>query len=251
MTLQTQIDRALALLTQSKHAVALTGAGISTPSGIPDFRSPGSGLWKTADPFQVASIFGFSRRPQDFYDWIHPLAKLTRAALPNAAHLALAQLEKCGPLQGIITQNIDTLHSKAGSGIVYEVHGHMREMTCMRCYHVFDSAPFMDIFLETQAVPLCTHCKGVLKPNVILFGEQLPVRIMEKAKKLARLCDLMIVVGSSLEVVPVSELPLEAVSNGAHLIIVNFDETYADQYADVVIHADVVEVLPQFAAAFQ
>jgi NAD-dependent deacetylase len=127
----------------------------------------------------------------------------------------------------------------------------MREMTCMRCYHVFDSAPFMDIFLETQAVPLCTHCKGVLKPNVILFGEQLPVRIMEKAKKLARLCDLMIVVGSSLEVVPVSELPLEAVSNGAHLIIVNFDETYADQYADVVIHADVVEVLPQFAAAFQ
>jgi NAD-dependent deacetylase len=142
------------------------------------------------------------------------------------------------------------LHSKAGSDKVYEVHGHMRQMTCMRCYHVFDAAPFMDTFLETGAVPLCTHCEGVLKPNVILFGEQLPVRIMEKAKKLARQCDLMIVAGSSLEVAPVGDLPMNAVANGARLIVVNFEETYADQYADIVIHADVVEVLPQLAAAF-
>lgn len=240
----------MALLSESKHAIALTGAGISTPSGIPDFRSPGSGLWDKVDPFEVASLYGFSRRPQDFYEWIHPLAKLTLAARPNPAHHALAHLEKCGPLQGVITQNIDMLHSKAGSSQVYEIHGHMREMTCMRCYHVFDSAPFMEAFLETQTVPYCTHCTGVLKPNVILFGEQLPVRILEKARKETRRCDLMIVAGSSLEVAPVSDLPREAVQSGARLIIINFDETYADRYADVVIHADVVEVLPQLAAVF-
>ena len=251
MSIEAKIERAAAILAQSKHTVALTGAGISTPSGIPDFRSPGSGLWENADPIQVASIFGFSRRPQDFYHWIHPLAKLTLAARPNAAHLALAHLEKYGPLQSVITQNIDMLHSKAGSEIVYEVHGHMRQMTCMRCYHIFDSAPFMEAFLETQAVPHCTHCAGVLKPNVILFGEQLPFRVLEKAKQQARLCDVMLVAGSSLEVAPVSDLPLAAVQSGARLIVVNYDETYADRYADVVIHADVVEVLPQLAAVFR
>lgn len=251
MSLAAKIRKAQTLLTESKHAIALTGAGVSTPSGIPDFRSPGSGLWEKADPFQVASIYGFSRRPQDFYDWIHPLAKLTVAARPNPAHLALAHLEKVGALQGVITQNIDMLHSKAGSSAVYEIHGHMREMTCMRCYHVFDSTPFMEVFLETHAIPNCTYCEGVLKPNVILFGEQLPFRVLEKAKKQTRLCDLMIVAGSSLEVAPVSDLPLEAVRTGAKLIIINFEETYADSYADVVIHADVEEVLPQLAAVFQ
>ena len=250
MSFEAQITQALTLLTQAKHAVALTGAGISTPSGIPDFRSPNSGFWENVDPFQVASIYGFSRRPQDFYDWIHPLTKLTRSARPNAAHLALAMLEKQGPLQSIITQNIDMLHSKAGSETVYEIHGHMREMTCMRCYQVVEADPFIETFLETQAVPQCPDCDGVLKPNVILFGEQLPLRVMEEAKKQTRLCDVMLVAGSSLVVAPVCDLPLEAVQNGARLIIVNFEETYADQYADVVIHADVVEVLPQLAEAF-
>jgi NAD-dependent deacetylase len=250
MSLTAKIQQAAALLGQSKHAVALTGAGISVPSGIPDFRSPGSGFWEKVDPFQVASIYGFRKRPQDFYNWIHPLTELTRSARPNAAHMALAAPEKRGPLRGIITQNIDMLHSKAGSETVYEIHGHMRQMTCMRCYHVFEAAPFIEAFLETKAVPLCTACDGVLKPNVILFGEQLPVRVLEKAKQQTRLCDVMLVVGSSLAVAPVCDLPLEAVHNGARLIIVNFEETYADQYADVVIHADVVEVLPQLAAAF-
>lgn len=239
------------MLAQSKYAIALTGAGVSTPSGIPDFRSPGSGLWENVDPFQVASIVGFRRRPQDFYDWIHPLAKITLAAQPNAAHKALAHLESNDLLQGVITQNIDMLHSKAGSKTVYEIHGHMREMTCMRCYQVFDSAPFMETFLATQSVPICTDCEGVLKPNVILFGEQLPVRVLEAAKRLTRRCDLMIVAGSSLEVAPVCDLPMAAISNGARLIIVNFEETYADRYADVVIHENVDKVLPQLATAFQ
>ena len=250
MSLAAKITQAQNLITQSKHAIVLTGAGISTPSGIPDFRSPGSGLWEKADPYQVASIIGFKRRPQDFYDWIHPLAKLTMAARPNPAHLALAQLETVGSIKGIITQNIDMLHTKAGSETVYEIHGHMRQMTCMRCYQIFDSAPFLEIFLETQAVPLCTSCQGVLKPNVILFGEQLPIRVVEQAEKQVRLCDLMIVAGSSLEVAPVCDLPMKALANGARLIVVNFEETYADRYADVVIHADVVDILPQFTKPF-
>ncbi len=250
MSYESKIERALEILAQAKHAVALTGAGISTPSGIPDFRSPGSGFWENVDPFQVASIYGFNRQPQDFYDWIYPLTKLTRAARPNAAHLALAALEKRGPLQSIITQNIDMLHSKAGSQTVYEIHGHMREMTCIRCYSIFDAEPFIETFLETQSVPRCTRCDGVLKPNVILFGEQLPVQILEKAKQQTRLCDVMLVVGSSLAVAPVCDLPLEAVQTGARLIIVNFEETYADRYADVVIHADVVEILPRLIEVF-
>jgi NAD-dependent deacetylase len=250
MSLETKIEQAKALLAQSKQAVAFTGAGISTPSGIPDFRSPGSGMWEQVDPFEVASITGFRRRPQDFYDWIHPLARLTLAAQPNPAHIALAQLETYGPLQGVITQNIDMLHTRAGSKTIYEVHGHMREMTCVRCYHIFDSAPYMETFLQTKAVPLCPHCNSVLKPNVILFGEQLPLTVLHKARNLVRQSDLMIVAGSSLEVAPVGDLPLLAVENGARLIIINFDETHLDRYADLVIHADVVEVLPQLAAPF-
>lgn len=250
MSFEDKIQQARALLGQAKHAIALTGAGISTSSGIPDFRSPGSGFWEKVDPFQVASIYGFSRRPQDFYDWIHPLVKLTRAAKPNAAHLALAALERSGSLRGIITQNIDMLHHKAGSETVYEIHGHMREMTCLRCYQVFAADTFLETFLETQAVPRCPDCGGVLKPNVILFGEQLPIRILEKAKQQTHLCDVMLVAGSSLAVAPVCDLPLKAIHSGARLIIVNFEETYADRYADVVIHADVVEVLPQLVAGF-
>lgn len=249
MSFEARIQQARALLGQAKHTIALTGAGISTASGIPDFRSPGSGFWEKFDPFQVASIYGFSRRPQDFYDWIHPLAKLTRLAKPNAAHIALAALEQRGSLRGIITQNIDMLHRKAGSETVYEIHGHMREMTCLRCYKVFEAESIIETFLETQAVPLCPDCGGVLKPNVILFGEQLPVRVLEKARQQTRLCDVMLVVGSSLVVAPVCDLPLEAVQNGARLIIVNFEETYADRYADVVIHADVVDILPQLVDA--
>jgi NAD-dependent deacetylase len=250
MSFEAKIERARRLLAQAKHVIALTGAGISTPSGIPDFRSPGSGFWEKVDPFQVASLHGFNRRPQDFYDWIHPLAKLTHLAKPNAAHVALATLEKSGPLQGVITQNIDMLHHKAGSRSVYEIHGHMREMTCVRCYQVVEAESILKTFLETRQVPHCADCGGVLKPNVILFGEQLPVRILEQAKKQTRLCDVMIVVGSSLAVAPVCDLPLAAVHNGARLIMVNFEETYADRYADVVFHADVVEVLPQLAAIF-
>lgn len=248
-----QMDKLIAeaqeLLRKSRHTVALTGAGISTPSGIPDFRSPESGLWEQADPLHVASIYAFRQRPQDFYDWIHPLTKKTLAARPNAAHVALAQLEQYGPVKAVITQNIDMLHTRAGSETVLEVHGHMRELTCLRCYEIIPSEAVLEEFIESGETPRCA-CGGVLKPNVILFGEQLPVRTMNQSKKQAQLCDLMLIAGSSLEVAPAGDLPVMAYETGARLIIVNYDETHADRLADVVIHADVVDVLPRLAAPF-
>jgi NAD-dependent deacetylase len=245
-----RIAEAQDILRGARHLVALTGAGISTPSGIPDFRSPASGLWTHANPMDVATIYAFRQHPQDFYDWIHPLTVLTLAAQPNAAHRALADMERHGPLRAVITQNIDMLHTRAGSQSVLEVHGHMREMTCLRCFDIVPSAAILDEFLVTSETPHCS-CGGVLKPNVILFGEQLPVRTLNRAKKETQLADVMLVVGSSLEVAPAGDLPLMARAHGARLIIVNFEPTHVDPAADVVIHADVVEVLPRLAAVFQ
>jgi NAD-dependent deacetylase len=244
------INKAIDLLQQAQHAVALTGAGISTPSGIPDFRSPGSGAWENVDPMEVASIYAFRRQPQAFYQWLRPMADLLMQALPNPAHMALAQLEAYGPLKSVITQNIDTLHTKAGSQTIYEVHGHLRQATCLKCHHQYDAQPYLHAFATQGKLPLCPDCEGVLKPDVVLFGEMLPFREINAAQREAAVCDLMLVVGSSLEVTPVADLPMLTQQSGARLIIVNFTETYADAWADVVIHADVAEVLPQLAAPF-
>lgn len=250
ITLDQQIEVAQRLLADAQHVVALTGAGISTPSGIPDFRSPDSGLWQNADPFEVASIHSFRRRPQDFYNWIQPLTKLTLNATPNPAHLALAQLERSDRLRCIITQNVDALHSKAGSSKVYEVHGHFRELTCLRCYQIYPSDTYLDTFIGTGKIPYCDSCGGVLKPNVILIGEQLPVRVLNEARKQARQSDLMLVVGSSLEMAPAGDLPILALETGARLIMINLQPTHLDHLAEVVISGDAVEVLPRLASPF-
>ncbi|MFN8373519.1 MAG: NAD-dependent deacylase [Anaerolineae bacterium] len=238
------IDHAVQLLRQAKHVVAFTGAGISTPSGIPDFRSTESGLWNQVDPMEVASLYGFRQNPQAFYDWIRPLARLTWEAQPNAAHYALARLEAGGYLKAIITQNIDMLHTRAGNKQIFELHGHMREMTCTHCFGLYLSDPIMTKFVEDGIVPRCPKCNGVLKPNVILFGEQLPMREFQGAQRAARNCDLMIIVGSSLEVAPASDLPLMALRSGAKLIIVNLQTTPLDHDAMVIIQANCAEILP-------
>jgi NAD-dependent deacetylase len=239
-----QIARAADLLRGAGCSVALTGAGISTPSGIPDFRSADSGLWDQADPFAVASISAFQRSPQGFYDWIRPLARLMEQAQPNPAHHALARLESAGLLKSIITQNIDGLHQRAGSGRVHEVHGHIREATCIRCCQTVSTDGLIGPFLDSGEVPRCL-CGGVLKPNVILFGEQLPAEAVAAARQDAAACDLMLVAGSSLEVAPVADIPSTDVGHGARVIIVNHQPTYLDETADVVIHHDVAEVLPR------
>jgi NAD-dependent deacetylase len=240
------ITRAARLLRQAAYTVALTGAGHSTPSGIPDFRSPESGLWTRVDPLAVASLFAFRVRPQDFYDWIRPLARVMLEAQPNPGHHALAQLEKAGLLKSVITQNIDGLHQRAGSLRVHEVHGHMREATCIHCYRVVPAESLIEEFLEEGQVPRCT-CGGVMKPNVILFGEQLPLNALTAARQDTRACDLMLVIGSSLTVEPVSDLPLMALGHGAKLVIVNYQPTHLDERADVLIHADLADVMPRIA----
>jgi NAD-dependent deacetylase len=232
------------LIKQAKKLVAMTGAGISTPSGIPDFRSPDSGVWDRTDPLAVASIFAFRQSPAQFYNWIRPMAGKLLEAQPNPAHYALAALENEGKLQAIITQNIDDLHTKAGSKTVYELHGNLREATCVQCYEVQESTVVFDKFVQDGQIPR-HHCGGVLKPNVILFGEQLPVREFVAAQMAVKQADLMLVVGSSLEVAPASDLPELALENGAKLIIVNYQRTHLDNRADVVIHADVAQILPQ------
>lgn len=250
-SVQDAITRAAHLIEQAQHIVAFTGAGISTPSGIPDYRSPSSGLWENVDPVAVASIFGFRQNPKAFYDWVRPLTRLTVEANPNAAHIALAELENRGKLKAVITQNIDMLHTRAGSKTVHELHGHMRESTCIHCFTVYPGEPILEKFLRDGEVPLCEKCGGVLKPNVILYGEQLPIRELQAAKSAARECDLMIIAGTSLEVAPASDLPVIAQRTGARLIIINFEETPLDRAAEVIIQGDVAEVLPAIVAQLE
>ena len=240
----TAIDLAAELLRGSRCAVVLTGAGISTPSGIPDFRSAGSGLWSRDEPLEVASLSTFRTAPEKFFSWFRPLASQIFDALPNSAHYALANLESAGRLQAILTQNIDALHQKAGGIRVIETHGTLGTLSCTQCYHQVDSGPYLAPFVEVGRIPLCPKCRAVLKPDVILFGEQLPQATWMEAQRAARECDLMIVAGSSLEVLPVAGLPMQALDRGAHLIIINNTPTYLNVRADLNFMDDVADIIP-------
>ena len=169
-------------------------------------------------------------------------------AQPNAAHHALAQLERAGILHTIITQNIDGLHQRAGSTHVAEVHGHVREATCMHCYHTVSTEKYLPEFINDGVVPYCPRCGGILKPNITLFGEALPAQALLAAVQAVRRCDVMLVAGSSLEVAPASNLPELALAQQARLIIVNLGATYLDASADVLIHDDVAVALPHIVA---
>lgn len=238
------IKSAAEIIRSSNYTVVLTGAGISTPSGIPDFRSPSSGLWERYDPFEVASLNAFRYQPEKFFNWMRPLARDIHSAQPNPAHIALARLEQAGFIQTIITQNIDQLHQRAGSLNVLEVHGSLRNLTCIGCFHQYDSENFIEPYIEEGIIPRCNTCGNILKPNVILFGEQLPARTWLQAQASCQICDLMIVAGSSLEVLPVAGLPMRALEKGAHLIIINQTATYADVRADIILSHDVAVVIP-------
>lgn len=239
-------SRAAQLLSTARHAVALTGAGISTPSGIPDFRSPSAGLWAHADPFEVASRWAFERHPERFYAWVQPLAVAIATAHPNEAHRALAALERAGLIHAVITQNIDGLHQRAGSHNVLEVHGHLREATCLACLATWPGEELLERFVSTGSAPRCP-CGGVLKPNVVLFGDPLPTEVLQAAQRAVAECDVMLVAGSSLTVTPVGDWPAEVLTHGAELIIVNRTPTPLDDEATVVMHADVSQALPAIA----
>jgi NAD-dependent deacetylase len=225
------------LLRERQPCVVLTGAGISTESGIPDFRSA-TGIWAQVDPFEVASIQAFRRDPERVWGFYRTRIESLLAAEPNAGHRALAELERRGLVQAIVTQNIDTLHARAGSRDVVEVHGSIRSAVCLRCLWTADTDGVLAQLAERPA-PLCLHCNEILKPGVTLFGEVLPPAAIERAIQLARGAALVLVVGSTLEVWPVAGLPLEA---GAYAIV-NRGPTALDDSALVRIDGGAGETL--------
>jgi NAD-dependent deacetylase len=232
-----------ALIRERQPCVVLTGAGISTESGIPDFRSP-TGIWAEVDPFEVASIEAFRRDPERVWSFYRARIRSLLEAQPNAGHLALAELERRGLVDAVVTQNIDTLHSRAGSEQVVEVHGSIRVAECPRCLQRVETDSVL-VQLEERPVPVCNECGDALKPGVTLFGELLPAGAIERAMELSSGAALMLVVGSSLEVWPVAGLPLEARS----LAIVNQGATALDDRAVLRIDAPAGETLSAVVAA--
>jgi NAD-dependent deacetylase len=228
--------------------VALTGAGVSVPSGIPDFRSPGTGLWEKVDPMEVAHISVFERDPARFWRYYRPRFQTLGDKRPNAAHEALAELERRGLLSGVITQNIDRLHRAAGSREVVEVHGSMDTSTCRDCGTSFELERVEALFDE-RGVAVCAECGGPVKPDVVLFGELLPEAAMARAQELAEAAELMICVGSSLAVYPVAGLPEVTLERGGRLAIVTQGPTPYDELASVKLEGEVDQELGALLAA--
>jgi|SRR5579862_3158 len=229
------------LIASEQPCVALTGAGVSTESGIPDFRSA-SGIWKRYDPQEYATIEAFRRDPVKVWDFYSKRLDVLGKAKPNAGHRALARLERAGLVEAVVTQNVDRLHQSAGSRDVVEVHGTISSATCVRCGTRLEPDE-LTALLATSRAPECPACGAVVKPDVVLFGELLPVAAIERATALARGAGLLLVVGSSLEVWPVAGLPQEALAAGGVVAIVNRDPTPYDDAASLVVRGPAGEVL--------
>ena len=232
-----KIKKLAQLLTESNEVMVLTGAGVSTESGIPDFRSPDTGLWSQMDPMELLSRSALSRNPANFWTRSEPIFREMSAAQPNPSHYALSRLEEKGVIRGIVTQNIDSLHQLAGSKSVIEVHGHLRTAHCPGCGTQTDMPPLLDRVAAGDSPPRCS-CGGVFRPNVVLFGDPLP-NAFQTAWQWARICDLLLVVGSSLEVAPVCWLAPAA----PRLAIINMGETQCDDLAEVLIRGKAGEIL--------
>lgn len=215
----------------NQPCVALTGAGVSTESGIPDFRSP-TGIWADFDPAEYASLPAFRADPVKVWRFYKPRIAMLTEAQPNAAHRALAALEKAGFVEAVVTQNIDLLHERAGSRNLVEVHGSIRTATCPGCGSSYPRAAVV-AKLERADAPTCDNCDAILKPDVVFFGELLPAAAIERAFELARRARLLLVVGSSLEVHPVAALPEETLTAGGRVAIVNKGPTPYDGRADL------------------
>ncbi|MBA2384121.1 MAG: NAD-dependent deacylase [Actinobacteria bacterium] len=238
-------ERLAELIRERQPCVVLTGAGASTESGIPDFRSPG-GLWAEFDPLDYGSLDAFRRDPVRIWDFYGRRFAFLVDAEPNDVHRALAELERRGLVEAVVTQNIDLLHERAGSEDVIEVHGSIRRAVCVRCGA---EEPLERVLaqLESAPAPLCPDCGAVLKPDVVFFGELLPAAAIERATELARRARLLLVVGSSLEVYPVAGLPLETLGAGGSLAIVNRGSTAFDDHADLKVDGGAGEILRRTA----
>jgi NAD-dependent deacetylase len=236
------------LIRERQPVVVLSGAGISTESGIPDFRSPG-GLWETVDPLEYATVTAFRRDPEKVWTFYAGRFATLAGVEPNRAHRALAELEQAGLVQAVITQNIDLLHRRAGSGEVVEVHGSVAVSTCPTCGTEHDLETVLEkIGEEAEHAPHCDACLAILKPGIVLFEEMLPEDAIARAFELARGAGLLLVVGTSLEVYPVAGLPSETLDAGGAVVVVNRDPTWVDPHAELVIRASAGDALAETAA---
>jgi len=239
-----KIHKAAELLLNSKSAIALTGAGISTESGIPDFRGD-DGIWEKYKPEIYGNIQAFIKDPSKFWQMAEKVAPKLFTAQPNPGHIALAELEDWDIIKGIITQNIDELHQKAGSVLVYEVHGNINRFTCFGCRASYSKKQVLrKLKKEKNYPPKCDICAAPLKPSVVLFGESLPTFEIYQSQALSQKADVMLIAGSSLSVAPVCDLPSYTLREGGKLIIVNDRPTHLDEKAEVVIQHKTGTILP-------
>ena len=237
-----QIEDLASLLASARRGIAFTGAGISTESGIPDFRGP-NGVWKTLDPNEFTIQNYVSNPEHRARVWRMRIEQLGPKPEPNAGHRALVELERMGLIDSVVTQNIDGLHQLAGSSTVLELHGSMREVMCLSCARRWPMEDVTTRVRDGEEDPHCTECGGLLKSATVSFGQSLPTDVVEDAFRRAEECDTCLVVGSSLVVYPAAGIPIQAKRSGAVLAIVNAEETELDDIADVVVRGQAGEVL--------
>ena len=243
-------ERLAELIRENQPCVALTGAGVSTDSGIPDFRSP-HGMWGEFDPREYATLGAFLRDPEKVWRFYAPRFAMLTEAEPNRAHLALAELEALGLLEAVVTQNIDLLHTRAGSREVVEVHGSIRTSTCRDCGARYPLEQVATLLEAGEGAPRCPACGAVLKPDVVFFDELLPEAAIDRAYELAERARLLLVAGSSLEVYPVAGLPGVTLAAGGKVAVVNRGETSIDARAALCLDGSAAEILAATVAALR
>lgn len=236
---KSRIREAAKLIEQARCVVVLTGAGMSVASGIPDFRSPG-GLWSKHDPEKVASVRALQADPETVWKFLLEAVQMMRSAEPNAGHIALADLERCGHVQGIITQNIDGLHQRAGSSNVIEFHGNCGSFYCMECFVSFGEEGIVGASLPVR----CPECSGIIRPDLVFFGEQIPSEAYKEAFALTDQSDLVIVAGTSGGVVPASLIPPRIQDAGGKIIEINMAPSAYTSISDIFLEGPAEQVLP-------
>jgi NAD-dependent protein deacetylase/lipoamidase len=244
------IQKAAQMIMEAFQVVALTGAGCSEESGIPDFRSPG-GLWTRYDPILYGSYESFATHPERFWEMAKELNPTLENANPNPAHYTLAELEELGKCKAVITQNIDNLHQRAGSKLVLELHGTHRTGHCLTSHHEFSLEEMHELSQNNTVVPRCPDDGGAIKPDVVLFGEPLDARVLSRSAELAATSDLMLIVGCSLEVYPAAALPDYTKRRDGKLIIFNTVPTYNEDEADLICYGKAGQTLPAVLQAYQ
>jgi NAD-dependent deacetylase len=243
-----EVAELTALMRERRPCVVLTGAGVSTESGVPDFRSP-DGIWAQFDPLEYGSLQAFRDDPEKVWRFYAPRFSMLTEAEPNPAHHALAELERRGLMRAVVTQNIDLLHERAGSRDIVEVHGSIRTSTCPDCGARYTLEEVLPLIEAGDGAPACAACGGILKPDVVFFDELLPPDAIDRAYELAGEARLLLVVGSSLEVWPVAELPLVALRAGGKVAVVNRGRTAIDERADLKLDGSAGEILQATVAA--